>query len=794
MPNWIQEDFSKGQVNSKDPMELGPGEVQEATGLYYKPNDNRLHVVPGRAVFGDTGSAAEVAGVKVCQFDNGSDKVVALSGTTLYGATPGTAGTFTPLKTGLTASPELLSATHYNDKWYMTNGKDQLFVLNDSGEIRNVGLVPQTEAFIATPGGTVGVTIRPAAPTSGMINASKSVDSDLDTFGSMILDAFQTSKVSTWSAVDGSDDWFGADPETRNLVVKYELQNSNLDWNGVRLGPVITILFEISVDSGDTWTTIYSAVETGSVYQTDFQYQVTEDPDVVQFRVTVSLSDPSPWTADNAAFRIYDIRLQDGSSSDPVAEDTVVTYAVAEFDSSRGLQSDISPEVEVTLLAGSNHNQVTLDLSGYTPKNENTDYWVIYRKPPDGTSFGEINSRYPISQDTYVDDFATWGYTDQPLPVYGMLEYRSSETNTGFGLLREPLYRVPPTMSGIRTFKGHLIGWYNRQIFYSAPGLPEYWPSSYTIDRIPLEEHDTILDGIDLGDYFVFGCQGAMLRIDQFPIVLNGMFVAGNAVKVSGAPGCVGPKAMSSLAIGGQPYAAWISSYGIYATNGMSVERLSDDWNWDDMLGLDKSDWVLHWDPERFMLVMAYSSTANGPNDRYALIHMHPSHIKNGRPKITWGHYGAINDLGHGQVGNRRRLYSAHPSDGKVYIEDYGTTDAANTYDSAGNIPWTLKLRRMQGNASDWAALGVRLGHTSFGAGVTAGVAWKYGRDNSSRTVEETKTTTVLLFGHKRTLFDIGRGGEWHEPTFSYAGKATGALLDLQIRARALGASGKVSV
>src|SRR3989304_7232168 len=108
----IAENLTGGVVTSRDPTHLSPGELQRAIGCWYRPGDlRRIHKQRGRSTFGDTGSAAKVKGIKLLQFDSGTDRLVALSGTILYGApSPALTGAFTSLKTGLDSTAARLSA------------------------------------------------------------------------------------------------------------------------------------------------------------------------------------------------------------------------------------------------------------------------------------------------------------------------------------------------------------------------------------------------------------------------------------------------------------------------------------------------------------------------------------------------------------------------------------------------------------------------------------------------------------------------------------------------------------
>jgi len=82
----MNEPFNQGLVTARDRAVLAPGELQEATGIEYAVGDtSRAWKLRGRSAFGAAGSAA-VKGVAVCNFDDGTSSVVALTGSSLVKA------------------------------------------------------------------------------------------------------------------------------------------------------------------------------------------------------------------------------------------------------------------------------------------------------------------------------------------------------------------------------------------------------------------------------------------------------------------------------------------------------------------------------------------------------------------------------------------------------------------------------------------------------------------------------------------------------------------------------------
>lgn len=282
------------------------------------------------------------------------------------------------------------------------------------------------------------------------------------------------------------------------------------------------------------------------------------------------------------------------------------------------------------------------------------------------------------------------------------------------------------------------------------------------------------------------------MRMDSLPKIINGQFEASEVIKLKGAPGLVSEYGLTSFSVAGEARAAWISQYGIYQTNGHEIQKLSGDLDWSAFAVQRKLNWVLHWDADRLMLIFCFSTVNNQPNDRYILFHMDPLHQKeNGLPKWTGQHHGDINHLASAQsVNGIYRLYSAHISNGKVYLENNGTTDASNAFDGSGTNPLSVKSRRMYNGWEEYSVMRANLRHTSFGAGQTVTVDWTVGRDPSGNT--ETKSQSVSLNGQQGTEFDVARNGEWHEYVLTHTGAAVGGLLDMRYEADVQSRAGKV--
>jgi hypothetical protein len=783
----ITERLDGGVVTARDATQLAAGQLQQAIGAWYKPSDNRLWKQRGRSAFADTGSAAVVKGVKVIQFDDDTAKVVALSGTVLYSATAGDTGTFASIKTGLASAATHLSLAHNNNRWYGCTDADadRPFVIEASGTVYDMGMQPQVIAPTTAAGTGTGSIIRPAAPTGDMVSGALSMDTNLNTFGTLSAGAAAT-KTATWT----TGAWTGA-AATRQLVVKWAVQalpifDSDVPPSGrpgdaggsLDMGANVTVKFEMDSTPGAYATILNQTLASFVSPQTFVKDLGSIDPDNCSFRATLTYNSGQT----TVALRIYDVRLQQGSATATFSTTTGFYYAIREIDQTRpGRGSPIKAASILTTLT--TQNQVTITRPAIV--NSTTTHWEVYRTSDGGVAPIDLGliATVPIADSTFIDDFSAFPASTSPPYKYPMMRITVDE-----GVLFVDRDQPPPQLDRIFGFKHSLVGVRGRSLYYAISGLPESWPEVYQIGHFDYEENETLLTGADLGEMAIIGSDAGLLRLQELPRVAIGNFAYSKPEPIAGAPGVVGPYAMTKFSIGGEPRVAWISQDGICVSNGFSWQRISDTWDWSGFEGLNKSGWVLHYDSQRFVLVVAYATTGT-TNNRHALAHVHPSLAREGQPIWTLAHYSGIYDLASSNVAGTRRLYSAHASNGIVYLEDNGTTDASQSYSST-TLPLIVQTRRLHGESREWAALKAWLRHSDFGASQSLTVAWTTSRDEGS---SQTRTQTVSLVGAERTLFDVARSGEWHEITLTHTGAATGALVALDIEPRSGSGTGLVA-
>lgn len=796
--------FNNGLNTSRDRSDLDDGELVTATGIEYMPGDPvRAWKVKGRSAFSDTSSAAKIKGVALALFDSGgTDRLLALSGTTVYSATPGSTGTFSSLITGLDSSTSTLSAAHWNDRWYLADGVDKNRVVESDGTVRTMGMVSPQTAPIAT-AQTTQPELRPTASGSTFTNPELAYDTSLDRAD--YLDSYASGTLSAAGTTTETYTTFSGTTTTSShkLYVKWGLAAAQIRDNVVDgpdrstsdAGFDVSVTITWSENGGTTFPNTlatYSNLTSAQAATTEFASvtdALTLETDV---QVKCSMTYNSGTTT--ATLRIYDIRVSAGGSTvQSASANGGHFYAISEYDASRGLESPVGAQSNTVTLDGSTHTSVGVTLPA-AAQNSTTTHFRVYRTVDGGAAYqlGLIGSAAAgEASNSFIDTFDTWTADQQAIPLRRMLTVTEAEATTRYDLDNEP-----PAFAHLNVFQGSLVGLRSdqpRNMRYTPPGIPESWPEIYVFDKFPLEERDQLIATVTVGDVLLVAAQGAMIRGTALPLVDNNLYRSPEFVKLSGHPGCVGRYAITAYSVAGESRAAWVSRYGIYITNGVQSHRITDDLDWASTVSVaNLSTSVLHWDKDRLVLIFAYDSDGGGTNDRYLLIHMDPVHRKpNGQPKITGPHYGSINCMASGEVSGVQRIYSGHVSDGIVYLENNGNTDASNAYDSSGTVPLSIKTGRRYGpDRRDLAFKDASYRHTDWGSGQTATISFTVGRDTSNN---ETLSKTLALSSQKGEQVWIGRSGEFFEIQIDHTGSARGAIQDARHEVRLMGSSGEAN-
>jgi hypothetical protein len=637
--------------------------------------------------------------------------------------------------------------------------------------------------------------IRAAADGGTYTNASNAYDGGTDS--TVGLDTFASTTLSAAGSSAETFSWTGTanNGTGRILSIKWGVSGFPIhagadvaeefgfdDVGGTYdSGFRVTVLIEKSEDAGSSWTTIVSRTTRQATSIQYTQVDVTDSlqiADNLQVRTTLTYSDGDT----SATLRVYDMNVNNGGTGSDLSMSTGVYYALSEYDSNEGDEGPASIQDSRLLVNGAGENAVTVTLPS-AASNSRATHWRIYRT----TDGGSVPSGL-FKIDAYIDpDKDT--RKGAPLPL---LRTVTQQDIASVSPLYFPQNTPPPRLAVLRVFEGSMVGLsadFPRSLYYSMAGKPQSWPEINVIDSFPFKEHDELLDCVSIGSVLILAARGTIMRLTGLPRVVNSVRDSSRVEQIGGAPGCVGRYALTSYSVQGEPRAAWVSHYGLYATDGDKIFRISDSIDWSVFDGTSKSNWGLYWDANRLCLVMTYSSVAGGANDRYYLIHMAPEHRKSSeQPKWTGPHYGSLHSMSSGQVGSTHRIYGGHSSNGIVYVLDNGTTDSSSAY-SGTQVPLIIKTGKAYAGDKDWAALDARLYHTDFGNGETCTLDWEVGSDDEDGG-GFTLSQSVSLAGHKGTQLDLSQRCQWAQATITHTGSGTGAIRDLVVETAARGRAG----
>ncbi len=801
-----------GLVTSRDRESLKFGELQEAIGIYLKPGDRRdVHTLPGRTEVGDTGSGSGIDGLALCQFDDATkDRLVALTDGDLYSGTPGETSTFSLLQSLSDSSGVSLTGTHFSNRWYLGDGVNRNQVLAEDGTIRDQGLIkpPQAPSTVAALGSTAPVY---GSASSGFTDGANAYDTNNETFAYLSTVTTASGTVSGWAATvasgaklavrfgvtvpGGSSGSTGVSTGLQDVLADEGIIGGGVDDSGastIENFNYARLTLEISEDDGSTYTAFHSQNYLDSQDLVIIQKSITDSVDYDQIRLRATVTKVNPSGDLPVTFKLYTTTIVVGSNATAQTTTAPLIYGYLEMvvdDDGTVHRGPISNPSAVDLSA---QNQVTLTRG--VKANTSATHWEVYRTIAGGVfpwTAGRVGGPFTFDDDDFIDTLDTYPSDQQPSQTYPSISLAvPSVDSQGSTVIKREFYdrdTPPPAFQFMFTYGGSVVGIPKdgRVASYSFPGLPESYPPLYKI-RFFSEKNDRLVAGANLGGIALFFAQGTLHRTERLARVSDGSFDATRLEEVRGAPGCVGPDATVTFNVRGDTLAAYISPYGVYVTNGYEVDRISDDLLWTD-LSADKSGWVLDWDPINEILIMS-----TGTGDYY--FHMAREHRKEtNQPAITGPHPSRTTSLAIGEVANATRIYSGHATDGKVYLEQSGGTDASNAYDSAGTRLVQIKSGRIVDDRNDFTFLNLRVPHGDFGVEAQATLNWtsgSYQRDDFNQTLSQ----QVSMKGQVNTHIYIGLMGEWHEFQLVYTGKGNGTIGPLVGILRPAGRSSKVTL
>ncbi len=227
-------------------------------------------------------------------------------------------------------------------------------------------------------------------------------------------------------------------------------------------------------------------------------------------------------------------------------------------------------------------------------------------------------------------------------------------------------------------------------IRYSLPLEPDYFPSVYFID-FETADNDIVTNIKTLNNRLGVFLKSSLYRVNYLPNENDATFDRGRALDaVSNQYGCYNAMCACTYTSGdGRTEIAYVSDHGIHSTDLMSISNLTDDLDWRTIIATTGSAPIaLINDPDRWELLFYYKNTTVADNEHYRCLHLsyHPSHLKNGRPKIS----GQVHMRNYNAVGVYAALECAWVAkrlsgSTSVYL-GYGGTVASASAAGAGSV------------------------------------------------------------------------------------------------------------
>jgi hypothetical protein len=794
--------FNGGYVSTgtgaRDSASLESGELAKMEAAYYRKNDpTQVWKMPGRALFGSAGSTA-VKGLAICQFDDGgTDKLVASIGTTLVAATPGATGTFASLATGLHASATRFTACHQDDRWYLGNGYDANKCLKPDGTVRLMGMAGPQVALTASAASSAGVIAYPTVTSGAFLNPTLAYDGNNGTYSSGTLSAAGT-VTETWKT-------WGADlTATRWLQVRWSLSglpiSGDSDTGGgasigtggtVDAGYNVTILLEkaetVDGSGNPVFSTMFTATRnnaTSGVQTHNFLIGDTHNSSAVQFRARLTYNSGTS----AATLRIYEVKTQYGSTVTAFTTTGSMYYTYTEYDSTEDngtSRSGEGPPAELTELAEFTVAKNLVTLTRGAVVNPAATHWKIYRTVPGAAgTIDSLGFLKMVEISTFVAyDFFETDATIQLTPTVAAMS---------IGDLPIPRDTPPPAFISMISWKGSVVGISrtNRRVLrYSEAGLPESFPEFYVVSSFPIDEHDGLVGQMAVGETLVLLMEGAVLALDDLPRVVDGQFNGASARPLKGHPGCVGEYAYTAWSVAGEPRGAWVSPFGVYVTNGQVCACISTDLAWENEVNVPfLANSVLRWDQKNLILWFEFDLDGDGLNDHEMPFHMAQTHSKGeARPKLGQPTTKATSCMASSLISSTHYRFSGHPSNGGVYVEESGYTDAA----TGSNVAMVVKSGQIAKDKVDLAVVKATVNHSDFGTGETGTLTATLYRDVSN--TENSRAQSVRLDGNRGTTVGIGRAGELVDVQVAYSGVADGGIGGVTLEIDGQGRSGSAA-
>jgi hypothetical protein len=274
------------------------------------------------------------------------------------------------------------------------------------------------------------------------------------------------------------------------------------------------------------------------------------------------------------------------------------------------------------------------------PANADATHWAVFATATNGTfPTGAEIAEEDIS-DTYIDDANTT--TDPPLPLGS--PYSILQTTIAGVIQSVARYGPAPVASTGDVYKSCLC--INdvanpRRMWFSFYRTPQAYPANNYFE-FDGKEHDTITCIRTAGNVLVVLLKESAWRVTDLPFPEDADQTPDNyKERVEGAFGCVGPLATAYIPLPASEYPrsslllAYVSRYGLMATDGSAWWHLSRDLDWPGAFDLSQLATARLLNNARKFRLELYALDPSGNRIAYYFAY-HPSHLKPGmRLKVT---------------------------------------------------------------------------------------------------------------------------------------------------------------
>lgn len=263
-------------------------------------------------------------------------------------------------------------------------------------------------------------------------------------------------------------------------------------------------------------------------------------------------------------------------------------------------------------------------------------------------------------------------------PAYRVVTYRDQVGMT----VSDPAKLTPPACSTGDFYEGSLvlndIDKINR-IVYSLPGDPEAFPKPYELS-FNTKKRDKVTLIKTLGPILIVGMENSIKRVNYLPRETDTDMQSGIAHEdIVGDHGIPGPFCAVKFDMPGVGITlAYVSSAGIFITDGRNSTPLNNDFNWASTVKLSAlSTAIMRVYPKEKWIALYYcpAGAVHNRNTRVLYFCYQADKIKPGNLLPAVGPcVVSARSACEAYVDGTHYLLTGHETDGYVYVEDSGTT------------------------------------------------------------------------------------------------------------------------